>query len=146
MKNLLLIIALITFNSCFSQSKDWVSYRNSVAEWSDYSDKWIWSEIKFANIPVIIDKGLVKLENKSQSYYTTYRDLGEKITYTNDNPKVKVSTHSWLAIDKDGKRCKFSMAFIESDEYDPLTITIQYDDIALRFYCKRKALDSYIEN
>lgn len=143
MKKILLIICLIASIPVFSQSTDWVSYRNSIAEWSDYSEKWIWSEIKYANIPVILNKSVIRLENKSESYYTTYQDLGEKVTYTKDVPKVKITTHSWLAIDKDGKRCRVSMAFFESEDYDPLTITIQYDDIALRFYCKKKGLDSF---
>lgn len=144
MKKLLLIIALIASTSCFSQSKEWVSYRNSYAEWNEYSKKWLWSEIKFANIPVIISKSGIRLENKNESYFITYDDLGEKVTYTKDVPKVKITTHSWLAYDKDGKRCKLSMAIIESDEYDPMTIDVQYDEIAFRFYCKRTtSLDSF---
>ena len=35
------------------------------------------------------------------------------------------------------------MAFFNSDEYDPLTITVQYDDILIKYYCKKKGLDSF---
>lgn len=143
MKKLLLIIALIASVSCFSQTKEWVSYRNSVAEWSNYSEKWIWGEIKYSNIPITIHGTVIKLDNKSQSNFTVYEDLGEKISYTNDNPKVKVTSHSWLALDKDDKKCKIYMAFFNSDEYDPLTITVQYDDLLIKYYCKKKGLDSF---
>lgn len=144
MKKLLLIIFLIAATPSFSQTTNWVSYRNSYAEWSEYSEKWVWSEIKFANIPVIISKSGIKLENKNQSSFRTYDDLGEKVTYTDNVPRVKITTHSWLAYDKDGKRCKLSMAFFDSDEYDPMTINVQYDEIVFRFYCKKRtSLDSF---
>lgn len=145
MKKLLLIaVLMLTIKASFGQ--DYISHRNQVGQWDSYSKKWVWSEVKKATIPVYFEDGKVRLDNKNQSVYTLYSSEDEVTSYTDDSPKVKIVSKSWLGYDKNDKRCRITLAFFHSDKYDPLTVTVQYDDICLRFYCNKKTLDSYLED
>ena len=147
MKKLLFILVLMLSIKAYAQpNKNYVSYRNETAIWSDSKGKWIFGEIKYANIPIEFDKQVVRMQNKSQSIYRSISDLGEKTTYTDDYPSAKIISHSWLAYDEEGKKCKIVMSMTNSDKYDDLIFTVQYDDILFRYYCKRKNLDSLLED
>lgn len=137
---------MLSIKAYAQPNKNYVSYRNEVAEWSNYSNKWVWGEMKYANIPIEFDRNVIRMQNKSQSSYRSITDLGEKITYTDSYPKVKITNHSWLSYDDAGRKCKVTISITDSDKYDPLIVVIQYDDILLRYYCERKKLDSLLED
>lgn len=137
MKKIILLFVLMLSIKAYSQE-------NEIGTWNEYSEKWVWGEIKEATIPVYISKSGIRLENKSKSYFRTYSDDGEKTTYTKDY--VKVTSHSWLSLDNDDKRCRLTMSFMNSEKYAPLVITIMYDDVCIRYYCRKKGLDSLLND
>lgn len=145
-KTIILLTLLFCSLLTFSQSTNWVSYRNELGTWNIYSKSWDWGEMNKAYIPVYFGKTYISLENKLQSYFLILEDKGKRYDYTDKYPRAKMTLHDWLAKDKDGKICVLTMTSVESADYDPIILSIMYDDIAFRFYCKQKStVDSFLE-
>lgn len=138
-----LILSVFVLVVCFSASAQFTSYRNHFALWNKSTKKWDWENVKEAYIPIEFNKNSIKLQNKRNSVYTISEDLGEKISYTEEG--VKVTSHSWDAYDENGKKCKVTMSIFNSDEYDPLILSVMYDDVMVRFYCKKDGYDKLIK-
>jgi len=138
----LLIAFLLLSSSVFAQNSDWRSYRNESGTWNSYTSKWNWGEMNYADIPIIFDGSQIRLINKAMSVYNVIESEGEKEKYTDDG--VRYKSISWIARDKDYRRCRIVMTHHFSEEYDPMILSIQYDDFSIRFYCRKGQLDKIL--
>jgi hypothetical protein len=146
MKKLLTTLTLMFFfNISFSQSKTlWHSYRNEVGVWDSYKRDWEFGEMNQAYIPIFFGQQYIKLENKSQSFFSITEDKGETTEYSKKYPWVKITTHEWLAIDKDNRKCLIMLSTTsDTEKYDPIVLMVMYTDFAFRYYCKLNEIDSF---
>lgn len=137
-----LIFALALTLCTLALNAQWVSYRNQVGIWNTYTKKWDYQSIYEAKIPVSFEKTRIVFENEANSVLRIVEDLGKDNRYNDDG--VKVESYSWMAIDNKGKRCRVSMNFIDNPEYDPLIVHVMYDDVIIRYYCKRSGMDKLL--
>lgn len=145
---MVIVLVLFTLISSFSQTKEnWYSYRNEAATWNKYTKEWEWGQMYEAHIPIVFGQRYVKLYNKSNSFYTVLEDYGEKTTYSEKYPTIKITTHEWSAIDEDYKKCRIMLTTTSNSEiFDPIIVAFMYDDVILRFYCKfNKEIDSFFD-
>lgn len=133
------IIALALTLSSLAIYAQWTSYRNEVGTWNRYTQKWVFGSMNKANIPIRFYKDRVEFENEANSVFRIIEDLGEDNGYNEEG--VKRELHRWLAYDNNGKRCNITMILIDNKDYDPLLVNVMYDDVLLRFYCKRMGVD-----
>lgn len=141
MKKLLLVFFVLALT--LSLQAQWVSYRNQVGIWNTYTKVWDYQSIYEAKIPISFEKTRIVFENQSNSVYRIVEDLGREDKYNDEG--IKVESYAWMAIDNKGKRCRVSMNFIENPEYDPLIVHIMYDDVIIRYYCKRTGMDKFLK-
>lgn len=142
MKKLLFAIAFafIALTS-FSQDVEWLSYRNETGFWNTYTKKWDWQPMNQSRIPIHFIGMEIRLTNKDKSVYTLTISEGTKDEYDKEGVKRRVST--WFAYDKNNRKCKIRVTKFYSDEYDPLVLTVIYDDVCFRFYCMDDTIDKF---
>jgi hypothetical protein len=124
----LLVATLLTLSSFAQLDK---AYMIQVARYNKTIGDWKWDEPENVNLRFTIETNYIKIHDEYGTKLWTYEDLGEKSGYDDDGDSYK--KHVWLAYDEKNRKCRFTMLWYTSG-VKLVTYTIQYSDIAFRYY------------
>lgn len=127
-KTFILLVAVLFTLVATAQSK---AYMMQVARYSKTIKKWRWDDPSDVNLPITIENNYVKIHDEYGTKLWTYEDLGEKKDYDDDGDAY--TKHMWNAYDEKNRKCRFTMLYYTSG-VQLVTYTIQYSDIAFRYY------------
>jgi hypothetical protein len=133
MKRLLsitILFLLVFITKTFSQDNVIEVEKYRVGRWSEYYQKWNYSDFTYPDgLEVNLHGGMIYINDKNKSYYVL----------SSSNPTKKEDdiyvSNSWYAKDKDGIKCLVSLIFYKDDA--TIKLSIMYDDFVIN-YIKKK--------
>lgn len=128
-KALTLLLATLFTLSSFAQLDK--AYMIQVARYNKYVGTWKWDEPENVNLRFTIETNYIKIHDEYGTKLWTYEDLGTKSAYDDDGDAY--SKHVWNAYDEKNRKCRFTMLWY-TNRVKLVTYTIQYSDIAFRYY------------
>lgn len=128
-KALTFLVATLITLSAFTQPTK--AYMLQVARYNKTIGTWKWDDPDNVNLPITIENNYVKIHDEYGTKLWTYEDLGEKKAIDDDGDAY--TKHVWNAYDEKNKKCRFTMLYYTSG-VKLVTYTIQYSDIAFRYY------------
>ena len=126
-KTFIFLVAILLTLAATAQK----AYMMQVARYSKTAENWKWDEPDNVNLRITIENNYVKIHDEYGTKLWTYEDLGEKSGYDDDGDAYK--KHVWMAYDEKNRKCRFTMLWY-TNEVRLVTYTIQYNDIAFRYY------------
>lgn len=131
MKKLLVVLLglIISINS-FAQLDR--AYMIQVGKYSQITGTWNWGPTETVNLRFTIETNFVKINDEYGTRLWTYEDLGQSDHYDDDGDPY--SKHVWSAYDEKNRKCRFSMLWYTTPRVKIITYTIQYNDVAFRYY------------
>lgn len=124
-----ILVAVLLSISAFSQLDR--AYMIQVAKYNESLDTWKWGEAQKVNLKFTMQTNHIKINDDYGTQIWTYEDLGQKSGYDDDGDAYK--KHVWNAYDEKNRKCRFTMLWY-TDGVKLVTYTIQYSDIAFRYY------------
>ena len=125
-----LLLALLLTLSSFAQLDR--AYMMQVAKYNEIKKEWVWGTAQDINLRFTMETNFIKINDNYGTKLWTYEDLGQSDHYDDDGDPY--SKHSWLAYDEKNRKCKFMMLWYTTPRVRIVTYTIQYSDIAFRYY------------
>lgn len=120
---------MLTFSS-FAQLNR--VYSMQMAKYNQTTGSWVWGPIKDVDLRFTMESNFLKINDEYGTRIWTYEDLGEKSGYDDDGDPYTV--HVWNAYDEKNRKCRFTMLWYTTPRVKIVTYTIQYSDIAFRYY------------
>jgi len=127
-KTFIFLVAILLSLVSAAQTK---AYMMQVARYSKTTERWKWDDPDQVNLRITIESNFVKIHDEYGTKLWTYEDLGEKRDYDDDGDAY--TKHIWNAYDEKNRKCRFTMLYYTSG-VSLVTYTIQYNDIAFRYY------------
>lgn len=130
MKKAFIFLVATLFTIC-SFGQPTKAYMLQMAKYNKTMGGWKWNEPDNVDLTITIENNYVKIHDEYGTKLWTYEDLGEKKAIDDDGDAY--TKHVWNAYDEKNKKCRFTMLYYTSG-VKLVTYTIQYSDVAFRYY------------
>lgn len=131
MKKLLcLLLGLFITITSFAQLDR--AYAMQVAKYNQTTGSWIWGPAQDVNLRFTMEVNFIKIHDEYGTRLWTYEDLGQSDHYDDDGDPY--SKHVWNAYDEKNRKCRFTMLWYTTPRVKIVTYTVQYSDVAFRYY------------
>lgn len=125
-----LLLALLLTLSSFAQLDR--AYMLQVAKYNEIKKEWVWGAAQDINLRFTMETNFIKINDDYGTKLWTYEDLGQSDHYDDDGDPY--SKHVWNAYDEKNRKCRFTMLWYTTPRVRIVTYTIQYSDVAFRYY------------
>ena len=125
-----LLLALLLTLSSFAQLDR--AYMMQVAKYNEIKKEWVWGATQDINLRFTMETNFIKINDNYGTKLWTYEDLGQSDHYDDDGDPY--SKHVWNAYDEKNRKCRFTMLWYTTPRVRIVTYTIQYSDVAFRYY------------
>ena len=135
MKKLLFVLLglFITLSSYAQLDR---AYMLQVAKYNQSTDSWVWGAGQEVDLRFTMENNFIKIHDEYGTKLWTYEDLGQ--TNHHDDDGDPYSKYVWNAYDEKNRKCRFTMLWYTTPRVKIVTYTIQYSDIAFRYYISTK--------
>jgi hypothetical protein len=123
MKHLLLFITLLFSSLLFSQPSISRAHEVCFGTRETISENFVWSDNIQCNFLIVASDQTITVHAKKKFEYYTIEDLGENEDRT---------THKFLMLDQDGKKCHLFVTRFE----DIVCIIVEYADTGIIYFTK----------
>lgn len=122
MRKFIFIVLLLLISISTKAQVTLQSYSAARAEWSEYTNNWVWDELSPCGITFIVTENVIEADDVAQSTYYVYSEY-----------IVEKYRNAWRAVDEDGEKC---IVGIVIEPKGSSFLYVMYESVMFKYFVK----------